>query len=570
MGNNKWQYIYQFFGENFVRLGLTIFCGIIANATIILIPISLGKYFDLFFGFQSHRAFFLDLLPFNFWNSIPQYLYFLGGVIILSAIFQFLQRYQTGILGEFFVKDLREKLFNQQLQISTSVYEDRGTGRYLLRHSGDLKSIQNYLTKGIIRFITDSLLILFALIILLWLNKIIFLIILSGFVLTAITVYFLNQILFNVSEKRRNTRSGILSFVSRQLRANKSIKAFNKVPTEMGKYTKRSEDLYSDGKSFQAIYNLIFSSTPALLYLTLLAVLHFIYVAKEQVSDSINTAELLGFIFLFITILPIFRRLIRVMTVWELGNISFEKLKHVFDLSIEKRANKGKLYAYKKGHIEFRKVRFAYDGNYDVFKNLNIEILPLTNNQIKIGNGEGKSTFIKLMAGLYYPNSGNILYDGQLIKKINLSSLRRKITFISDEFPLLGRSVFEVISYSRKEEKKENAQLILDLFQQNIPNHLKLELSDKIAEGCENLAKSQIKMLQYIRAALSDKPIIIIDEPIRNLEKQTKKNVLNWLNMQTHNKTVVLLCRNWKKTNLPIFNSIQINNNVPEKIISPN
>ena len=552
----KWQLLISFFKKNQLRTGFAILAGMIANIFTILIPVSLGKYFDLLFGFQSHRAAFLDLLPFSFWNNIHQYLVFFVIIIVLKGGFQYLQRFQTAILGECFVRDLREQLFRQQLNILTSVYDDRGTGKYLLRHSGDLKSIQNFLTRGIVRFSTDIFLLLLSLLSLAWLNQTIFLIIIGGFGITALVVFYLNKILFHISVQRRNIRSGLLSFVNNQLQSIKTIKVFNKAATENAKYDKRSNRLFKKGIEFQNLYSLIFVFIPALLYLTLAAVLYSIYYEKQVGNSALHTGNTLGFIFLFITILPIFRRVLRVKTVWELGRISLSKLSKVFELPSYKVNPKLVPYDFKEGKIQFRKVFFSYPNSASLFKDLNFTIQPHSINQIKLGNGEGKSTLVKLFSGLYLPTRGKIKYDGQNIFDTDLKSIRKKMTFISDEFPLLGKTVFEAISYSRKNKKKALAQIALDDFQNNSPPQFQLKLSDKVLEGGRNLSSSQRKMLQYVRAELSKKPIIVIDEPLRNLERNSRNNILNWLQEQSTQKTVILLCRSWGYPSIKISNLI--------------
>ncbi|RLD30726.1 MAG: hypothetical protein DRI70_00290, partial [Bacteroidetes bacterium] len=289
----KWAIIKSFGRDHKFVFMFTIINGMIANVLVVLIPVSLGKYFDFLFGFQSHRAAFLDLLPFSFWSTIQQYLLFLLVLILLKMIFQYFQRFQMAFLGEKFIKELREQLFQQQLKIQAVVYDDFGTGRYLLRHSGDLKSIQNYFTRGIIRFSTDIFLLLVAFGFLLWLNKIIFFIIVGGFILTVLCIFFLNKILFKISVNQRNTRSGLLSFVNRQLQATKTIKVFNKDVTEIGKYDKRSSRLFDVSVRFQNIYNLIYVSVPTFLYVILVIVLYYIYNLKQQGSILFETSEML-------------------------------------------------------------------------------------------------------------------------------------------------------------------------------------------------------------------------------------------------------------------------------------
>ncbi len=550
--------IKAFVRENKLRFLLAIIIGMMANLFVVLIPVSLGKFFDLLFDFQSHRAAFLDLLPISFWDTVPQYLWFLLAMIFIRLVLQFFQRYQTALLGELFVKGLREQLFRQQLKIESLVYDSRGAGRYLLRHSGDLKTIQNYLTKGIVGFLTDLILILIALLFLWWLNKTIFVIVLLGFGATSLSIFLLNKILFKASVARRNTRSGLLSFVSRQLNAVHAVKAFNKDSTEIGKYNKRSQQLYETGKSFQGIYNFILVAIPAMLYLVLLSVLYVVYVQKLNNSLTIDQGEIIGFLLLFITILPIFRRVIRVSSVWELGNISFKKLINVFELPVEKTEGDSPDYLFEKGEIIFKKVSFRFNSDGLLFSNLDFKILPKKTNQIKIGNGEGKSTLLKLMAGIYKPDLGEILFDKQPLTKLDAKSLRKKVTFVSDELGLIGRTVFEVVSYSRKKSKISKTQEILEQLQTGVPDHLKLEATDKVVEGGKNLSKSQIKLLHYTRAILSNKPIMIIDEPIRNLERNTKKNIMEWLSSQKGEKTLVLLCKTWKEPSVKIENEIII------------
>ncbi len=553
---SKWQIIRSFFKQHKLTFIFTLISGLLANVFTILIPVSLGKYFDLLFGFHSHRAAFLDRLPFTFWDTVPHYLIFLTGLIFLKMIFQYLQRFNTSYLGELFTKGLREDLFSQQLMIQTSVYDEKGTGKYLLRHSGDLKSIQNYLTNGLIRFLIDAALLIVSMIFLLYLNSIIFFVVISCLAITFTVIYLLNKILFNVSVKRRNTRSGMLSFVSRQLRGAKTIKAFNKKSTEVRKYNKRSKKLLLHGIEFQKIYHLIFVLNSTLLYLTLLAVLTTIYLLKEQ-GNSFHAAEILGFVLLFITILPIFRRVIRVRTIWELGNISFDKLLKVFHLPIEKNEKLLGDYKFKNGDIEVKNLSFDYE-NSIVFDDISFKIEGAKVNQIKIGNGQGKSTLTKLFAGLYRPKKGKILFDGQDANKLTLKSIRKKITFVSEEFSFLGRTVFEVIAYARNDERRARAQIILDEFQKNCPDKSKLQLSDKIIEGGINLSKSQRKMLQYARVALSNKPIIIIDEPLRNLESHTKRNILTWLYQNKNKKTIIFLCKSWNDRTINIQNTINL------------
>ena len=103
----KWQQFRCFLLENKPAVILTILAGLIANILTVLIPISIGKYYDLVFGYQSHRAVILDYLPFQLWETMAEFLTFFFILVVLKIVADFMERYNTGTLGELFVKNIR-------------------------------------------------------------------------------------------------------------------------------------------------------------------------------------------------------------------------------------------------------------------------------------------------------------------------------------------------------------------------------------------------------------------------------------------------------------------------------
>ncbi|MFQ5448892.1 MAG: hypothetical protein ACE5FF_18355, partial [Saprospiraceae bacterium] len=118
--------LHSFLRKNRAAVGGAIALGMMANCMVIILPVSLGKYFDLLFGFNSHRSHFLDLFAFSFWDDMPSFLVFFFVLVALRTVFYFSQRFMTGIRGERFARQLRELLFERQLLIKTTVYDDKG------------------------------------------------------------------------------------------------------------------------------------------------------------------------------------------------------------------------------------------------------------------------------------------------------------------------------------------------------------------------------------------------------------------------------------------------------------
>ena len=88
--------------------------------------------------------------------------------------------------------------------------------------------------------------------------------------------------------------------------------------------------------------------------------------------------------------------------------------------------------------IEFKDVSFSYDGEHFVFSNFNCALKCGDAVRIDGANGSGKSTFVKLLCGLYAPQSGEILFGGVPLTDIVRGDVNAQILYIGQEEPLLN------------------------------------------------------------------------------------------------------------------------------------
>ena len=146
-------------------------------------------------------------------------------------------------------------MFSRQLNAKLEVHQKKETGLYLLRYTGDLSAIQNYLTKGVITFVNDCLHLVLALLVLAFLNVHLTLILLASYPIIFISILFLNKRLKVLTGKRRNRRSNNLSFVASRLNSILTIKAFNRQSVENEKYAKGSTNLYEYGVKYYKLYS---------------------------------------------------------------------------------------------------------------------------------------------------------------------------------------------------------------------------------------------------------------------------------------------------------------------------
>ena len=163
--------------------------------------------------------------------------------------------------------------------------------------------------------------------------------------------------------------------------------------------------------------------------------------------------------------------------------------------------------------ILFENVSFSYDGK-EVFRNLNVRI-PSDRHVALVGeNGAGKSTFIKLLLGLYEPKQGSILVDGRPVKDRTPKERKRLFAAAFQDFYRYPLSVKENLSMCQNGEKT-TADYIAALEMVGLET-LKDKLDYKIGKYGENstdLSDGQWQKIALARVLLSDAKMFLLDEP---------------------------------------------------------
>ncbi len=543
---------------------VTLLVAFLSSIATILVPLSIGKFSALVFGLSGGKSGLFDFLPSEFVDTVPHFLIFFFILLMVKFILGFGQRYLISSAGERLVNQIRIDLFEHQIGIDMSVYDEKGIGKYLLRYSGDLKSIQNYITRGIIGFVVDLGLLAIALIFLGLINFQIALIIILVLPVISVPILLLNRKLNRVSEIRRNKRSNLLSFINQRLIGILTVKAFNRHKPELQKFNKRSQVLLHQGLRYHELASLIYVLIPFMLY-SMLGVIMFTINKWQSSGFTIDKGATLAAFFLLLSMLPVFRRLLKVPVVWDLGRISLDKLARIWTLPNN--------YAQKKDDLILVQPRVSLQGlNFNfgdkpIFKGLNHRWEGRGIHLVRGNVGSGKTTLIKLLLGLYYPQEGQVLIDGQSSAEVNERSLRKSVAVVSPDYPLLGRTVFESISYSRKASKRKYSQELLDKLQSFLPLNERLQLTHRIGEGGSQLSKGQEMLLLMVRALLTKKEILLLDEPFRHMDGQMRKHFYIILQELGSSKMILLFTKRTTIRQLTPVSSCSLDTGVSRRML---
>ena len=200
-------------------------------------------------------------------------------------------------------------------------------------------------------------------------------------------------------------------------------------------------------------------------------------------------------------------------------------------------AGKAENYESQEPCVEFKDVTFGYD-DHIVLNDLNFAIYPGEQVTLTGRTGAGKSTIFKLLLGLYRPNSGEALIEGEEAYRISDREKRKKFGYVEQSFHMVPGTVRDQITLFDPEIGDEAVQAAAKL----VGLH---ETIMSLDDGYDTLCKPEIfsqgqwQLLSIARAVAGEPRFLLLDEITANLDAETEEMVLRALKSASEGRTII-------------------------------
>lgn len=195
-----------------------------------------------------------------------------------------------------------------------------------------------------------------------------------------------------------------------------------------------------------------------------------------------------------------------------------------------------------RGDVRFHDVAFGYEPENTILKGINLYAKPGQKIAFVGSTGAGKTTIANLINRFYDVNSGSITYDGIDVRDIKKDDLRHSIAVVLQDTHLFTGTIADNICYGNPDAGREqvvNAAKLAnaDSFIQRLPDGYDTLLT---GDGT-NLSQGQRQLLAIARAAISDPPVLILDEATSSVDAHTEKLIETGMDHLMENRTVFVI-----------------------------
>ena len=438
-------------------------------------------------------------------------------------------------------KDIQVDMAKSIIHYDTQYLESKHSGKFVSNLTYDIGLITNMVSTGILNLMKDSFTLIGLLTVMFYQNWKLSLMAILMIPLATIASKSLGKRMSKVTTQAQEKSGILLSYLSELFKNYKLIKIYQKEKFELERAGKFINSFKNTVQKIQIVFT---RSTPIMETLTGIMIAALIYYSAILVRQG--TLEINNF-FSFLAAMMLAYQPVRSLATL---NISLQSglsaAKRVLPVIDQKNKINENLnfpeIKIKNAEINFKDVSFNYLENDNVLNSINLKIKGGEVSALVGHSGAGKSTIINLIPRFYDTKNGDILIDNQSIYKVSLSSLRSKISFVSQDIYLFDDTIKSNLYYAKSDASK--SELIeackfanADEFIDKLP----LKYDTIIGENGLRLSGGQKQRLSIARAILKNSPIILLDEATSSLDADTEFKIQNAIMNLVKNRTTIII-----------------------------
>jgi ATP-binding cassette subfamily B protein len=466
-------------------------------------------------------------------------------VYVMGVIAAYFQTLRMGTVGRSVLFKMRNELFTKLQELPIAFFNQNKTGDLISRINNDTDKLNQFFSQALVQFVGNSFLITGAGIFLLILNWRLGL----AALIPALFVFVITQL---ISEwVKTKSRAGLQSLgamsaeIQESLNNFKVIVAFNRLDYFREKFKGANDANYNasiasgiSSSLFTPIYGLASS-------LGQLIVLSFgLYLIM---SGHLTVGLLIGYILYVNNFYNPLRQLATVWSSLQLALASLDRIQDVLTLESNMLVVEDTAATTRdtSAVLEFKNVSFGYVPEKKILNGINLKLMKGKTYALVGPTGGGKTTTASLMARLYDPTEGTLFLDGKDIRSYDPEVRAQKIGFILQEPFLFSGTVRDNIVYGNAKFIECSDEQLVEVIEKahltKLVSRFENGLATKVTASGDALSLGQKQLIAFMRAALREPELLILDEATANIDTVTEQLLEEILKQLPESTTKVII-----------------------------
>jgi len=437
--------------------------------------------------------------------------------------------------------DLRRTLYSHIQRLSLSYHDHKQTGDLISRVTSDIEAVQSFIASGLLGALVNSLTLAGMVGVMFYINWRFTLIALAVAPVLFVLVYTYTRRIKKASREVRKKEGEIVSVIQEVFTSIRVVKAFAREEYEQRRLEGESLESVEIALRARGLKAKLSPLVEIIVAIGTSTVLWF--GARMVLNGTLSAGTLLVFIFYLGKMYKPMQDLSKMTDSYSKAAVGYERIREIFDTNHEVRDVPGARQAPPfRGRIEFERVRFGYEPESPVLRNVSFRIEPGDTAALAGPTGAGKTTIVSLIPRFYDLDSGSVKIDGRDIRTFTQKSLRQQISFVLQETILFHGPVWYNIAYGKPGASRSEIFRAADLANAH-------EFIEKMPEGYNTivgergvtLSGGQRQRIAIARAVIRNSPILILDEPSSGLDAGSEKLVFEALDRLMDGKTSIVI-----------------------------
>ena len=442
-------------------------------------------------------------------------------------------------VAETTILELRVRVFRHLHRLSLADHQEARKGILTARVTSDIETLSQFAQWGAIAWIVDSVIIVGTLTVMAIYSWQLTLVVIAIYLPIIPILKAIQQQQFLKYREVREAVSETLGQASEAVTAAPVIRSYGYQNSIRSKLEKANQNQYRRQIRAHKFFALL---APVMDTFSALSIAGVIVAGSYLGPDmGLTSGEMIAFVFLT-TIL--------IAPIWELGEVldqtqtalaGWWKILSVLDVPIEvHEPESGQKLKTGALEIEANNVNFRYRTGSQVLDDISIRIPAGTNVAVVGETGSGKTTFVKLLARIADPTSGQITINGVPIHEIDAESRHSSIQMVPQDGFLFDQTIRENVAFGKPHASEEEIQTAFhSLGLTDWLNKLPDGINTQTGSRGERISVGERQLVALARAQLANPGLLILDEATSAVDPETEVALVSALERLSHGRTTI-------------------------------